>query len=159
MLSQPAHEKAFGLSPMPGSRLLWLLKNFHSPLMRDQISRGERTANAPRYIRQPSAGKECGGPQERAALARHQHALRRLPTRRRSQGFVGLIECEAMRDHFREGKLPLRGAQEFERGLEMTRLARPGANDLKLLARDDVRVPGDRTSVTVVTSGCRTRTG
>ena len=55
-----------------------------------------------------------------------------------------------MGDHGVEGELLFVGAEEFEGGAHVTGFAGPGAEDLELLAGDDVRIPGDGAGVAVV---------
>lgn len=55
-----------------------------------------------------------------------------------------------MGDHCVERELLLVGAEELESGSHVAGFAGPGAEDLKLLASDDVRIPTDWACVAVV---------
>src|SRR5688572_9367886 len=55
----------------------------------------------------------------------HKHALRRLPCRGHLERFVGLVEGEAVGDHFVEWKSFLVRTEKLDGLLEMPRLARP----------------------------------
>lgn len=66
------------------------------------------------------------------------------------QRFVCAIEGEAVGDEGVEGELLLVGVEEFEGGAHVAWFTGPGAEDLKLLAGDDVGIPQDGTGIAIV---------
>ena len=73
-----------------------------------------------------------------------------MPIRGGREGFVGFGEFETVGHHFVEGEGVAVGAEEIDGGAHVTGFAGPGAEDLELFARDDVRVELDCAGVAVV---------
>ncbi len=83
-------------------------------------------------------------------MSRHDHTLGRLPIRHQGQRLVRLFQREAVRDHLVERESLALRTQEAQCGVQMARFARPGAEHLKLLARDHARIELDRARVAIV---------
>ena len=62
---------------------------------------------------------------KRTGRSRNNNTLRHLPACGGGEGFIGLLDFEAVRHHRGEGVFLLMATEEIKRGLQVSRLARP----------------------------------